>query len=125
MAVNGVYTIGRNSSHVEGFYTKNCVHLDYFPQGISQFFPNIIALTFYQCGLSTLSGYELEEFPKLEYFNAYNNKIVRIPGNFFKPTLRMRYISFEYNQIEHVGERSFGAIDVLGICLFFLQSMLL
>lgn len=103
-AINGVDTIGRNSSHVEGFYVKNCAHLFYFPQGISNFFPNLIALTLYQCGLTTLTGRELEELPMLEYFNAYNNKIVRIPGHLFKPTLRMRYISFESNQVKHVGE---------------------
>lgn len=104
VAMNGDNTIGRNSSHVEGFWIKNCALLDYFPQGISNFFPNLIALTLYQCGLITLSGHELEEHPKLEYFNAYNNRIVRIPGILFKPTSKMRYISFEYNQIQHVGD---------------------
>ena len=104
VAINGVETIARNSSHVEGFYIKNCAHLFNFPHGISNFFPNLIALTLYQCGLTTLNGRELEEFPNLEYFNAYNNKIVRIPGNLFKPTLRMRFISFESNQVKHVGD---------------------
>lgn len=101
--VNGVHSTGKNISHVEGVYIRNCVHFDYIPEGISQLFPNMIALTLYQCGLTTLYGYELEEYPKLEYFSAFNNKIVRIDGNLFRPTKRMRFVGFESNQLKSVG----------------------
>lgn len=79
-------------------------------KGMDKFFPKLIALAWQGGSLTTLTAEDLEQFPNLQQFNAYNNKLVSLDGGLFKHTPKLRRINFRSNLLEHVG---IGLLDNL------------
>lgn len=82
-------------------WTQN---LPFIPGDIDNFFKNIKGLDFFDSNLTTISAEDLKQFPNLLLFGAERNKLVSLDGNLFKHTPLLRWISFQSNQIQHVGQ---------------------
>jgi hypothetical protein len=104
--VGGTHLSGKSNADVKmisfGYYGY-LESLQKIPKGFLKHFPNFIGLYFYKCQISTLNGDELDEYPNLQYYEHKISNLTRIPGNFFKSTLKMKYIGFSFNKIQHVG----------------------
>lgn len=99
--VLGVHQLGKTHKDVDYLEIFN-QHLPFIPNNLS-FFKNLKGLEFYNSNLTTISAGDLQPFPQLLLFLANNNRLVSIDGDLFKHTPLLRWISFSYNQIHHVG----------------------
>lgn len=116
--VTGTHLLGRNNSNVVAVTINTQNALTFIPQAIHNFFPLIGALTIYNCNLTVLNEYDLQDYSNLEYVSFHYNRITRIPSGFFENTPRMRYMNFNYNQIKHVGENTIEPLFSLNHALF-------
>lgn len=87
--ING-HTNSRSNNDIQAVLFKN---LTFIPQGLTNFFPNLIAINLQECGIEKLSGTELYSYPKLNWFSLYYNKIERVPGNLFSKTPDIFFVS--------------------------------
>lgn len=94
---------GLNNADVGGISIRDYSDLDYIPQGITKFFPNLIVIEVIRSGLKELQGFELYEYPKLKLISVFANQIKRIPSNFLQRTPELVQIVFANNLIENVG----------------------
>jgi hypothetical protein len=105
--VGGTHLIVKSNADVKVIYfgyPNVCPeNLHKIPKSFLNHFPNLIVLNFYKCPISTLNGDELDEYPNLQFYLHENSNLTRIPGNFFKSTPNMKFISFAFNKIQHVG----------------------
>jgi hypothetical protein len=114
--VNGTHLRGKSNFDVKmiifGFENNFCAqsNLTSIPKGFLNFFPNFIGFYFHRCPINFLNGYELEEYPKLEWYKHLQSNLTRVPGNFFASTQNMKFVDFWLNKIQHVGE---GLLDNL------------
>jgi hypothetical protein len=88
-------------------------NLQILPKGLLKIFPNFIGLMFSKCTISTLNGDELDEYINLQFYAQNYSNLMRVPGNFFKTTLNMKFISFAVNKIQHVGVNFFNNLKSL------------
>ncbi len=108
--ISGNHEAGKTNEDV-GLVDFYNFYLKIVPKKFSNFFPKLIALRFFSCPFEILPEDALEEYPNLEVFALHSSNLVRIPGNFFAPTPKIRLVSFSYNnKISHVGE---GLLDSL------------
>jgi len=101
-AVNGTHQGGREAGDVLGLQI-NSRRIEFFPTNIVNFFPNIIFLRFQSNSISYVNNYHLLPFPNLQYLSLYNNQITSLDSNLFSGLNSMRLISFQSNDIKHVG----------------------
>lgn len=102
----------KTNINVQGLiFPKNCINdgLTFIPKGFFKFFPNILVLIS-GCPIFNFDGDELDQFPKLEYFNQNFLTSTRVPSNLFNNTPNLKFVSFSNNAIEHFGE---GLLDNL------------
>lgn len=117
--VKGNHASGKSNADVKLLYIRNHTNLSYFPRGIENFFPNLIALGFESCNISSLNGDEVEPFSKLEWFVIdRNSHLKRIPGNLFKNNPLLSSIWFSQNQISQVGENLLSSLTRLNFVSF-------
>lgn len=102
--VTGSHLPLRNNSHVIGVTINSHLALNFIPQQMHTFFPVIGVLNIYNGNLTVIGENDLKDYINLEFLSLQGNKIVRIPGNFFANAPRMRYMNFNSNRIQHVGE---------------------
>jgi hypothetical protein len=104
---NGSHVGNRNRNDVRGvrFPADVCAssNLTEIPNNLLNIFPNLIALEFINCPITTLSGFELENYPNLEVFELSFTDLERIPGNFFNITNSISHINFSDNKIKFTG----------------------
>jgi hypothetical protein len=105
--VGGSHSSGKSNADVKMITfgrSDGCPeNLQKIPKGFLNHFPNLIGLYFKNCPISTLNDDELDEYPNLQYYLHIGSNLTKIPGNFFKSTLNMKYISFSFNEIKNVG----------------------
>jgi hypothetical protein len=103
----GTHSRGKSNADVKmiqfGYYHGCSSYVHKIPKGFLNYFPNFIALGFWDCPISTLNGDELDEYPNLQWYTHQSSELARIPGNFFKSTPNMKNINFANNRIENVG----------------------
>lgn len=104
---NGSHVGNRNTQDVGGIRFPSDVcgssNLIEIPSGLKTIFPNLIALGFFNCPITNLSGYELENYPNLRIFEFSFTDLERIPGNFFNYTSNISHITFADNKIQRAG----------------------
>jgi hypothetical protein len=83
------------------------------PKGFLNYFPNFIGLFSWGCPISTLNGDELDEYPNLEFYSQEKSYLVRVPGNFFKSTPKMKVFNFYGKKIQNVGVNLFNHLIYL------------
>lgn len=100
---NGSHIGKRTTDDVRGvrFFANICQ--SEIPSGLLNIFPNLIALGFFNCPITFLSGYELKNYSKLEVFELTFSNVERIPENFFAFTKNLSHINLSNNKIKFTG----------------------
>lgn len=113
-AVTGTHETGKNNTNVKVLNISFNTNLTYFPRGIENFFPNLIAIFISHTNITAINGDELLPFPKLTHFQiAVNPHFERVPGNLFSNNPLLQVISFYKNNIKHVGEGIMNGLNSL------------
>lgn len=107
--VTGLHVGGKNNTDVDAVYIDDYSDLDFVPQGMTNFFPNLVAITITSSGVKTLNGDELHEYRHLREFALAHGPLESVPSNFFETTPDIRQISFLNNSIRYVGENSLNS----------------
>lgn len=81
---------------------ENTLNLTYIPQGILNYFPNVTALRLHNTGLEHLVAHQLRQYKNLEWLSLSNNKIIRVPEDFFSVVPKILYLNFNSNSIRYV-----------------------
>lgn len=102
--ITGDHLYGRENKDVVVFRTAACNDMDFIPEGLTNFFPDIVVLSLTTTRIKILNGNELQEYNKLQMLLLGNGKIERIPGNFLQHTPDLLYVSFSNNLVTEVGD---------------------
>lgn len=112
-AINGTHMEGKFHADVKGFWISGSKTLTKIPNGIGDFFPNLKVFWWCNGNISSIDSSTFQAFPNLLQIDLGHNKIVTLDGDEFQFTRKLRYISFKYNLLEHVGKDLLtGLIDL-------------
>lgn len=114
----GIHQAGKWNKDVEAI-AFNDVVVEYFPQILSDTFPNLTAIQLRKCGLKTITKQDLKGLDKLEMLWLPYNQVTFLPNDLFENTPRLRTVSFFDNWIENVDSKIFTPIkNNLEFCSF-------
>ena len=116
--VQGTHLEGNGDADVKAL-AFNEQNVRKFPQGIENFFPNLIALRCANSGLIEISAEDLKPFSGLRVLWLPYNKLISIDSDLFKYTPRLQVINVAVNKIESVGTEAFAVLDDLSYFSFF------
>lgn len=103
VGVSGVHRDGFTNADVEVVRISNCQRLTAVPRGFQHFFPIFSGFHLLGCGINSLNGDEVDEYPNLRWFALEYTQLEFIPGNFFKNNPLLTSTSFGANRIKRVG----------------------
>lgn len=110
--VSGKHFKDKNNLDVTSVSIHGNRSLLFFPRNISNFFPNIKAVTVYQAAIEILFGDEFDEFSQLESLLFYESNLTTISSKLFEKTPKIIAIYFANNLIEKVGRDLFKPLNV-------------
>lgn len=102
-SISGLHVDNKTNHDVIAIHISNCTHLSYIPKGLLHIFPNLIGIYLDSCGIVSLNGTELNEYPQLKLFALEKSPLYYVPGNFFVHNPDMLLISFVENKINATG----------------------
>lgn len=82
-------------------------------QKINKFFPNLIALDWFNTNLQAISASDIKQFSKLNVLSVSSNQIDSIEGQLFSNTKKLKSIYFNNNQLRSVGSGIFSGLNDL------------
>lgn len=82
-------------------------------KNINKFFPNLIALDWFNTNLQSISAGDIKQFAKLNVLSVSSNKIVSLEGQLFSNTKKLKSIYFNNNQLRSVGSGIFSGLNEL------------
>lgn len=98
--------------------------IDFIPERIENFFPNLHGLRVGNSSIRQLSKDDLKPFPELELLSFDKNKLEVLDGDLFDYTPSLKWIYFEDNNIVHIAPdllaslKNLEFIDISGnICV--------
>lgn len=106
----GTHQAGKTHDDVEAI-SVNSQGLQRFPVGMEAFFANLKVLDFRRPSLSLITADNLQSFPQLRVLHVFSGNIVTVPGDLFSFTPMLTSVSFERNNIWHIGH---GLVANLG-----------
>jgi len=107
--VTGIHFDGKNNRDVDWLEIYDYTDLDFIPQDMTNFFPNLTYLSIWNSGIKTLNGDELHEYRSLKQFGLVHGILENVPRNFFETTPEMEYSHFVNNSIKYVGENPWNS----------------
>lgn len=116
--VSGVHWSNKTANDVVSIHIDNCTNLSYIPKGLLQAFPMLRGIYLEGCGVSSLNGSELNEYPQLTLFALELSPLDYVPGNLFSQTPHMVLISFADNKISGVGKDLLNNLNELSQVYF-------
>lgn len=96
-----------NEKVYELYFRTSCNTLTRIPQGLQEFFPNLVVLSFNGCFINSLQNDDLKQYPGLNSFYLQSTLVDRIPSNFFQFTPRLTTINLKDNIIRYVEKNAF------------------
>lgn len=93
----------KSNSDVQQFYVRNA-NLEYFPGGLSDFFPNLESIRIKNSSLKYIFKSDLKGLSNLTFFAAVENKIETIGPRLFEENPFLTEIHLEKNLIEQISE---------------------
>lgn len=116
--VTGSHQTGRTNSDVKMLVVHDQTHVNQFPGGINNFFPNLIGLEFFNSQIASISAENLRPFPSLQMLNIQKNSLSQLDGNLFAFTPSLKWIGFSDNVIEHIGLNLLSNLNSLSTAFF-------
>lgn len=117
--VQGDHSAGLTDRDVKGLNVWNDPYLNQIPQGIGKIFSNIVALQWYDGNLSSVVAADLKQFPKLRVLSLQGNRLHTIYKDLFQDNLKLNWISFSKNVLEHVEPDLLAPLTVLKTASFY------
>jgi Leucine rich repeat len=108
---------GKSDSDVKaiGFYNQP---MDFVPQNISTYFPNIQGFAVSSTSLKVVSKIDFEQFPDLIDTFLNNDELETIDGDLFASNPKLQYISLISNKITNVGPNLLSSLKELRVVYF-------
>lgn len=116
--VSGVHLSNKTANDVVSIHIDNCTDLYYVPKGLLDVFPMLRGIYLEGCGVVSLIGTELNEYPQLTLFALELSPLQYVPGNLFAQTPRMVLISFADNKIIGTGRNLLNNLNDLSQVYF-------
>lgn len=77
--------------------------LEYFPQGIEKFFPNLETLIITQSGLKQINAEDIKVFPNLTTLDLSGNQLEEINAKVFEFNDKIEAVNLSNNKLTNVG----------------------
>lgn len=117
-SATGSHVNNKTNKDVLAIHISDCTDLSYIPKGFLKIFPNLIGIYLDGCGISSLIGTELNEYPHLKVFALEKSPLNYVPGNFFAETPELLLISFTENKINGTGRNLLSNLNKLSEVYF-------
>lgn len=98
---------GKTNEDVDDILFKNSPNLHYFPNALSNRFPNLVALTMENCALKSLTQRDLLGLEKLEYLVIEGCQLKTLPSDLFDNMKKLKIISFKNNKLRYLTRKVF------------------
>lgn len=119
--ISGIHEEGKTNEHVEAFSISN-KDLQYFPQNIVTFFPNVQKISIIKCGINRIMKSSLTGLTKLTELYLVGNELTYLKNDLFELTPQLQYISFYANKLKLVGPEVFKPLLDLQYANFMMNS---
>lgn len=117
-SISGEHLPDKTNDDVIAIHIANCTNLAYIPKGLLEVFPNLIGIYLDACGILSLTGTELNEYPQLRLFALELSSLDYVPGNLFAQTPDMVLVSFADNKINGIGWNLLSNLNKLSEAYF-------
>lgn len=117
-SISGVHMDNKTNHDVIAIHISKCAHLSYIPKGLLNIFPNLIGIYLDSCGVKSLNGTELNEYPQLKLFALELSPLYYVPGNLFALNPDILLISFVGNKINATGRNLLSNLNKLSEVYF-------
>lgn len=117
-SVTGIHLANKTNNDVAAIHISKCNDLTYIPKGLVNVFPNLIGVYLQGCGISSLNGTELIEYPLLQLFALELSPLQHVPGNLFEHNPDIFFVSFTDNTIRSTGRELLTNLDKLSEIYF-------
>lgn len=92
--------------------------INYFPRGFETFFGNIKAIFIRNSNLKEIHQGDLKSFSKLVEIYLHENSLEVLEEGLFDFNLNLEFVSFENNEIAHIGPNVFDHLNKLRYLYF-------
>jgi hypothetical protein len=94
-------------SHIEGFWDENNKNILYFPTGLEESFPELIAIGFQNTKIKEVHQYHVKPFgEKLVYFRLTLCDVEIVEDDLFDFNPNLKLVGFDHSNILHIGENA-------------------
>lgn len=100
-SIVGTHKDGKSDSDVKAIFFHDTV-VEFFPHGLHEVFPNLIAVLVQYCRLKEITRHDLKLLQKLESIYLGFNQLTTLPSNLFEDLPRLKRIAFNCNKLEFV-----------------------
>jgi hypothetical protein len=108
---------GRSNNLVKGLYIVN-QNMTLAPRNLSQFFPNLEAISYRTSGLQELKPGDFSGLDLLKSVAFHGNKLLRVEANLFDENPKIHSISFSADPMRHVAHGVFNNLEDLSALHF-------
>lgn len=105
----GVHHDDKSDNDVEAVWISDSV-VKFFPQGLSRIFPQLIAMSIFNCGLIQITRDDLKGLGSLEAIYLNSNKLTTLPNDLFEDMPKLKRIIFYNNKLKYVSSELLESI---------------
>lgn len=110
-SLKGNHQIGKTTRDVESLTFQKLAVL-HLPSGLGNFFPNLIKLNIFDCGLKQISSDNLIGLENLEELWANDNLLISLPDDLFTHTRKLARIDFSCNKLDFMSSKILDPLDI-------------
>lgn len=110
--VTGSHRAGLNHDDVK-MVTIFRQNISFIPEGITNFFRNLIALRYESSPLRSISSQDLQPFPQLQFLEVTSGNLINLDDDLFFFTPNLHLLHFADNRIRHIGTNSMANLSHL------------
>jgi hypothetical protein len=94
----GTHEGNKSNEDVKAIWFPDVIVINYFPSGLTNFFPNLKGIGVVGCGLLEISREDLRGLEGLEYIYLHSTKIQSLPEDLFVGMTKLQEISIIRNE---------------------------
>lgn len=99
--IRGEHKTGKSDIDVQGLHVNLAIQL--FPKNFERVFPNLVGFKWW-AHVPSLTSEDLKPFTKLISLDLGYNRFVTLESDLFKYSPKLKFINFENNKLEHIGQ---------------------
>lgn len=108
--VNGPHIEGKTNEDVLNFYVVD-QEAEYFPGGLSHFFPNLKAITIKNSSLKYIFKSDMSEHQKITFLDVSSNEIETIGSKVFEENPLLEEIHLERNKLSKISDDLLDSLE--------------